>query len=174
MKGKNRTPFVFMMKGGADVVDMVIGKCTTKYKTRRRTMTVFAYMLDTARTNAHTVFKEIKHDIRTFDFIWQLRMLLVNAYIARHFAKPVDLQQTLITKMREILKVALPPKAADISMQDASDRNRCHICIEEIRGQEKHKENKNKLAKVKMSCKDFNNAVCKKHLKYICQKFEQE
>ena len=40
-------------------------------------------------------------------------------------------------------------------MQDASDRNRCHICIEEIRGQEKYKENKNKLAKVKMSCKDL-------------------
>ena len=33
-------------------------------------MNVFAYMLDTACTNAHTVFREIKHDICTFDFIW--------------------------------------------------------------------------------------------------------
>ena len=106
MKGKNRTPFVFMMKGGADVVDMVIGKCTTKYKTRRRTMTVFAYMLDTARTNAHTVFKEIKHDIRTFDFIWQLGMLLVNTHITRRSANNVGLQQTVITKMCKVLKVA--------------------------------------------------------------------
>ena len=145
MKGKNRTPFVLMMKGGADVVDMVIGKCTTKYKTRRRTMTVFAYMLDTARTNAHTVFKEIKHDIRTFDFIWQLGMLLVNAQITRRLVNPVGLQQTVITKMRRVLKVAESPKAAEVNMQDASDRNRCHICIEEIRGQEKYKENKNKL-----------------------------
>ena len=58
------------MKGGADVVDMVIGKCTAKHETRRLNMNVFAYMLDTARTNAHSVFKEIKHDICTFDFIW--------------------------------------------------------------------------------------------------------
>ena len=85
----------------------------------------------------------------------------------------MGLEQTVITKMRKVL-VAESPKAADVSMQDASDRNRCHICIEEIRGQEKYKENKNKLAKVKMSFKDCNNAVCEKHFKYICQKCEQD
>ena len=158
------------MKGSVDVVDMVIGKSTTKYKIRRWTMDAFAYMPDTARTNAHTVFKEIKHDIRTFDFIWQLGMLLVNAQITRRLVNPVGLQQTVITKIRRVLKVAESPKAADVSIQDASDRNRCHICTEEIRGLEKYKENKNK---VKMSCKDCNNAVCKKHLKYICQKCGQ-
>ena len=57
-------------------------------------MNALAYMLDTASTNAHTVFKEIKHDIRTFDFIWQLGMLLVNAYITCCLANPVGLQQT--------------------------------------------------------------------------------
>ena len=46
--------------------------------------------------------------------------------------------------------------------------------IEEIKQQEKYKENKNRLAKVKMNCKDCNNTVCKKHLIYICQKCEQE
>ena len=59
-------------------------------------------------------------------------------------------------------------------MQDASGRNGCHICIEKIRGQEKYKENKNKLVQVKMSWKDCNKTVCKKHLKYICQKCGQE
>ena len=86
------------MKGGVDVVDMVIGKFTTKYKTRRWTMNAFAYMPDTARTNAHTVFKEIKHDIRTFDFIWQLGMLVVNVHITRRLANSMGLQQTVITK----------------------------------------------------------------------------
>ena len=76
--------------------------------------------------------------------------------------------------MRQALKVAESPKARDVSMQDASDRNECHICIEEILGQEKYKENKNKLAKAKMNCKDCNNTACKKHLKYICQKCGQE
>ena len=144
-KKPNTICFYDKTKGGVDVVDMVIGKYTNKYKTRRRTMNAFAYMLDTARTNAHTVFKEIKHDIRTFDFIWQLGMLLVNAQITRRLVNPVGLQQTVITKMRRVLKVAESPKAAEVNMQDASDRNRCHICIEEIRGQEKYKENKNKL-----------------------------
>ena len=75
--------------------------------------------------------------------------------------------------MPKVLKVAESPKSADVSMQDTSDRNRCHVCIEEIRVQEKYKKNKNKLTKVKMSCEDCNNAVCKKHLKYICQKCGQ-
>ena len=128
-KKPNTIYFYDKSVGGADVVDMVIGKYTTKYKTRRWTMNAFDYMLDTARANAHTVFKEIKHDIRTFDFIWQLGMLLVNALIARLLANPVGLQQTVIAKMRKVLKVAESLKAADISIQDAS-----HICIEEIRG----------------------------------------
>ena len=61
-------------------------------------MNVFAYMLDTARTNARTVFEEIKHDIRTFDFIWELGKLLVNAHITRCLANPVGLQQTVIKR----------------------------------------------------------------------------
>ena len=152
-------------------------------------MNALAYMLDTASTNAHTVFKEIKHDIRTFDFIWQLEcflwmhILLVVWLILWGYSK--------LTKMRKVFKIAESPKATDVSMLDASDRtisvtsilhtNVCcfwwlcyHSCIEEIRGQEKYKENKNKLAKVKMSCKDCNNAVCKKHWKYICQKCGQD
>ena len=118
-KKPNTICFYDKAKGGLDVVDVVIGKYTT-------------YMLDTARTDANTVFQEIKHDIRTFDFIWQLGMLLVNAHIPCRLANPVGLQQTVITKMRKVLKVAESPKAADVSMQDASDRNRCHIYIEEI------------------------------------------
>ena len=81
--------FYAKTKGGVDVADMVIGKCTTKYKNRRWIMNAFAYMLDTTRTNTNTVFNEIIHDIRTFDFIWQLRMLLVNAHITRSLANPV-------------------------------------------------------------------------------------
>ena len=50
---------------GRAVVGMVIGKHTT----RRWTMNAFAYMLDTAHSNTHTVFKKIKHDIHNFDFI---------------------------------------------------------------------------------------------------------
>ena len=97
---KNPNPICFYdkTKGVFDFVGMVIGKYITKYKTRRWTMNVFAYMLDTARTNARTVFKEIKHDICTFDFIWELGKLLVNAHITRCLANPVGLQQTVIKR----------------------------------------------------------------------------
>ena len=40
----------------------------------------------------------------------------------------------------QVLKVAESPKAADVSMKDAGDKNWCHICIGEMRGQEKYKE----------------------------------
>ena len=88
-KKPNTICFYDKTKCGVDVADVVIGKYTTKYKTRRWTMNAFAYMLDTVRTNAHTVFKEIKYDIRTFDFIWQLRMLFMNAHITGCLANPV-------------------------------------------------------------------------------------
>ena len=41
--------------------------------------------------------------------------------------------------MPKVLKVAESPKSADVSMQDTSDRIRCHVCIEEIQVQEKYK-----------------------------------
>ena len=93
-------------------------------------MNAFAYMLDTAAQINAPFFKEIKHVICIFDFIWQLGMFLVNAYITRRLANPVGLQQTVITKIRQVLKLAESPKEADVSMQDASDKNRCHIFIE--------------------------------------------
>ena len=73
----------------------------------------------------------------------------MNANITRRFGNPVGLQQTIIIKIRQVFKVVESSKAADVSMQGTSDRNWCHICIEEIRRQEKCKENKKKLAKVK-------------------------
>ena len=108
-------------------------------------MNAFAYMLDIARKNAHKVFKEIKQDIRTFDFVWQLGMLLLNVPITRRLANSVGLEQTVVTKMHKVLKVVESPKAAEVSMLDASDRNRCHL----KKYDEKYKENKNSLPKSK-------------------------
>ena len=38
----------------------------------------------------------------------------------------MGLQQKVITKMHKVLKVAESPRATEVSMQDASDRNQCH------------------------------------------------
>ena len=42
-------------KGGVDVVDLISAKMSTRMKTRRWTLNVFAFMLDTACTNAKTI-----------------------------------------------------------------------------------------------------------------------
>ena len=48
-KKTNTTYFYDKTKRGLDVVGMVIGKCTTKYKTKTWTMNTFAYMLVAAK-----------------------------------------------------------------------------------------------------------------------------
>ena len=43
-------------KGGTDIVDQRMGFHTTKTKSRKWTLVMFAYMLDTARVNSSTIF----------------------------------------------------------------------------------------------------------------------
>ena len=83
----------------------------------------------------------------------------------RRLANTVGLQQTVMYK---VLKVAESPKAADASMQDASDRIGITFALKKFEDRKRIK--KTKTRQVKMSRKDCINAVCKKHLKYICQK----
>ena len=66
-------------KGGVDVVDLISSKMLTRMKTRRWTLNVFAFMLDTARTNAKNIIKENTptNPLSTFQFIWELGKLLL-------------------------------------------------------------------------------------------------
>ena len=45
-------------KGGVDVVDLISANMLTWMKTRRWTLNVLTFMLETARTNAKTIVKE--------------------------------------------------------------------------------------------------------------------
>ena len=57
-------------KGGVDVVDLISAKMSTRMKTRRWTLNVSAFMLDTARSNAKTIVKENTptNSLSTFQF----------------------------------------------------------------------------------------------------------
>ena len=61
-------------KSGVDVVYLISAKMLTRMKTRRWTLNVFAFMLDTARTNAKTIVKENTppKPLSTFQFTWEL------------------------------------------------------------------------------------------------------
>ena len=45
-------------KGGVDIVDLISAKMSTRKRTRRWTLNVFTFMLDTTRTNAKAIVKE--------------------------------------------------------------------------------------------------------------------
>ena len=57
--GKNK-PALYKLydftKGGTDIVDQRFGFYTCKFKSRRWSMTAFAYIIDTARVNASTLY----------------------------------------------------------------------------------------------------------------------
>ena len=59
-------------KGGVDVVDLISAKMSTRMKTSRWSLNVFAFMLDTAHTNAKTIVKENNptKPLSTFQFTW--------------------------------------------------------------------------------------------------------
>ena len=75
--------FYNQTKGEVDVVDLVSAKILTRMKTRRWTLNVFAFMLDTARTNAKTIVKENTptKPLSTFQFTWELGKSLIRSCI---------------------------------------------------------------------------------------------
>ena len=70
-------------KGGVDVVDLISANMLTRMKTRRWTLNVLAFMLETARTNAKTIVKENTptKPLSTFQFTWEVGKLLVRSCI---------------------------------------------------------------------------------------------
>ena len=71
------SPIVFSdhMKGGVDVVDL-IAKMSTRIKNKRWVINSLAFVLDTARTNAKTIYMDnTKEKLSTFSFTWELFLL---------------------------------------------------------------------------------------------------
>ena len=70
-------------KGGVDVVDLISAKMLTRMKTRRWTLNVLAFILDTACTNAKIIVKENTpaKPLSTFQFTCELGKLLVRSRI---------------------------------------------------------------------------------------------
>ena len=69
------------IEGGTDSFDQRMGLHTTKTKSRKWTLVMFAYMLDTARVNSSTIFplNQGKDPIKekSFEYTYQLVMKLV-------------------------------------------------------------------------------------------------
>ena len=76
-------------KGGTDVVDQKMSYYSTNTKSARWTLTVFAYMLDTARVNSQTLFclnNNINPGARnnsSFRYGWNIVLALVTPHLQR-------------------------------------------------------------------------------------------
>ena len=88
-------------KDGVGVVDLVSASCTKRIKSRGWPINVFAFILDTVRTNAKTILQEstAKTKISNFEFLYALGKLLVLPQIER-CANPNGIQIDQMQRMR--------------------------------------------------------------------------
>ena len=157
-------------KGGVDVVDLISAKMLTRMTTRRWTLNVFAFMLDTARTNAKTIVKENTptKPVSTFHFTWKLGKLLIRSCIHQRHDSPVGLTHSLVKSICKVLGIEQPIERRQ-KPELLNKGQRCYLCLEEINGQPDYKANKAKL--VCISCK---NTTCIKHFITTCDRCFEE
>ena len=143
-----------------------------RMKTRRWTLNVFAFMLDTARTNAKTIVKEntSTKPLSIFQLTWKLRKSLVRSYIQRRHDSPVGLTHSLVKSICKVLGIEQPTEWRQ-KPELSNKGQRCYLCLEEINGQPDYKANKDKLNnKVKTVCISCKNTTCIKHFITTCDR----
>ena len=91
-------------KGGLDVIDMMAGIHTTRFKSRRWTMNALVYVLDTVRTNTFTLWNEIHSDSKmgSFDFVWKLGEDLIKPHVQIRYQNATGLQRSVVIAMKNI------------------------------------------------------------------------
>ena len=159
-------------KGGVDIVDFISAKMATRMKTKRWTLNVFAFMLDTACTNAKTIVKENTptKPLSTFQFTWEPGKLLLRNCIQRRHDNPVRLMHSLVKSIWKVLGIEQPIERRQ-KPECLNKGQRCYLCLEEINGQPDYKANKDKLNnKVKTVCMSCKNTTCIKHFITTCDR----
>ena len=151
-------------KGGVDVVDL-LAKMSTRMKSKRWVINALAFVLDTARTNAKTIFTEnTKKKISNFEFTWNLGKALVLPQIQKRIERPVGLQSTLQQKMQKVTGTDSQERILPV----AANCGRCYLCTRAIMGPG-YKKNKNKLRNnIKTNCKNCRKIVCTTHADLTC------
>ena len=169
--------FYDFSKGGTDVVDQRIGFYSCKAKSRFWTMSALAYVLDTCRVNASTLYSmnqgtdPRKQD--SFEFGMKLVMSLVRPYIE------MSSRYGLSTEIQAKIKFVLG-EPASLLHADSSDvscftllseaRRRCEECKKQISGPGA-KQAKDKLAKIRSQCQNCGKSICQRHSFCLCSSY---
>lgn len=178
-KDDKRKPAVYklydMTKGGTDIVDQRMGSFTSKSKSRKWTVNVLSYVMDTCRVNAQTVLalNQGTHPAKmsTFDFGWELAWALIMPYLHTRarvgLPKRLQLNIDLLTgKGDEEEQAGAGPSSQNFPCKGA--RRRCAECIAAIPVGEGHKAAKDTMKKVTMQCSLCGSAVCESHVVVRC------
>ena len=148
-------------KGRVDVVDLISAKMSTRMMTRRWTLNVLAFMLDTARANAKTMVKENTptKPLSTFQFTYELGKSLIRSCIQRRHDN-LGLTHSLVKSICKVLGTEQTIERRQ-KPELLNKGQRCYLCLEEINGQPDYKAKKdklnNKVKTVRISCK---NTTC--------------
>ena len=131
-------------KGGTDIIDQRMSFYSCKAKSRRWTMTILAYILDTCRVNTFTFLtlnlSKNPRKENSFDFGMSLVLELVRPFISMR--STIGLQKNIVKKIQTILAVPNSSNFVDTSTLFAypaisTKRRRCEVCKLEIAGSQK-------------------------------------
>ena len=144
------------------------GTYTTRCKTRRWNMNLLAYVLDTARTNASSIWRMKGYKITSYDFIWQLGESMIKPYIQYRRDNARYLRRNITSAMQKIV-----PQDKQNVERAGAERGRCHLCPESIQGKG-YKAKRQKLSKHTFSCNACGKTVCPTHLAATCNVCQDE
>ena len=160
-------------KGGTDIVDQRMGFHTAKTKSRKWTMVVFAYMLDTARVNSSTIYALNKRldpiKQKSFEYGFDVVMGLVKPHIA--LRNHASLSTTIKYKIKLITgndDQNCQPAAENNGPAFGEIRKRCTLCQKDISGMN-YSQKKKSLNPVKSLCQSCGNPTCQHHIVQKCK-----
>ena len=161
--------FYDFSKGGTDEMDQRIAKYSVKPKSPKWTRVAFSYVLDTARINSLSIyamtFDLSEVDLDTFDVIWALAESLVRPFVEARSLNGLSTK----TRLKISLLLGTKPQTQTTAPATPSGlKQRCHLCLKEIAGQEGYKQAKDRMTKVKTACSHCQKACCSKHFSVIC------
>ena len=151
-------------KGSVDVVDLISSNCSTRIKYRQWPLNSLAFILDLARANPNTIFRENNIRMSTHEFTYQLATALCLPSVQCQY----DLSNGIwVNQMMKIKRVLSINKEVG-PIKNKEQTGRCFMCVENILGTPTYISKRNKLNnKLKVMCHSCNQILCKDHYNYI-------
>ena len=133
-------------KGEVDVVDLIPCHHSIQMKLKRWSLTAFAFMLDTIRTNSQTILEGNKKTFNNFEFTYQLGKALVLPKIRERLENSNGLQIAVLQKVRRVLGL---PEVNRRPLPDPETAvtpiGRCYKCVESVVGTKTYKTDREKM-----------------------------